>query len=174
METMDPLKIYDYLARARQRIFDWVRPLTAEQYAREFQIGRGSIGRNLTHTLISEWYYVERIHGNNVPPYDQWPIQDEKPPSFAALEKTWMEQAGRTRGVLSAVRDWTTELEYRITSDDGRPEIINASAADIFTQLALHEVHHRAQTMNMLRQLGVAAEDLDYNTLMYKRRPTSP
>jgi uncharacterized damage-inducible protein DinB len=49
-----------------------------------------------------------------------------------------------------------------------------AGAADIFTQLVLHEVHHRAQAMNMLRQLGIAAEDIDYNTLMYRRRAASP
>lgn len=171
---MDPLKTYDYLALARQRVFEWVRPLSAEQYAREFPIGRGTLGRTLTHIMISEWYYVQRIQGHTVPPYDQWPIQDEKPPAFAALEAAWTEQAGRTRAALSGVRDWSADLEYHITSDDGRPEIITVSAADIFTQLALREVHHRAQVMNMLRQLGIAAEDLDFNTLMYKRRGASP
>jgi uncharacterized damage-inducible protein DinB len=52
---------------------------------------------------------------------------------------------------------------------------VNASPADIFTQLALHEVHHRAQALNILRRLGVTfAEDLDYNALMYKRREAAP
>ena len=55
--------------------------------------------------------------------------------------------------------------------DTGQRELINASPSDIFTQLALHEVHHRAQAMNILRRLGAKAEDLDYNTLMYTRRP---
>jgi uncharacterized damage-inducible protein DinB len=31
-------------------------------------------------------------------------------------------------------------------------------------------VHHRAQAMNILRQLGVALEDIDYNALMFQRR----
>jgi hypothetical protein len=30
-------------------------------------------------------------------------------------------------------------------------------------QLFYHEVHHRAQAMAMLRQLGIAAEGLDFN-----------
>lgn len=30
------------------------------------------------------------------------------------------------------------------------------------TQMLLHEVHHRAQAMAMLRQLGVEAQNLDY------------
>ncbi len=171
--TMEPLKIYDYLTLTRQRILERVRPLSAEQYARDFPIGRGTLGRTLTHIMISEWYYVQRILGRDVPPDEQWPIQQEHPPPFAALEAAWIEQAENTRAALSEVRDWSADLEYRVTADDDRPEIVTASAADIFTQLVLHEVHHRAQVMNMLRHLGVAAEDLDFNTF-FKRREASP
>jgi uncharacterized damage-inducible protein DinB len=32
--------------------------------------------------------------------------------------------------------------------------IFAATAADIFTELALHEVHHRAQAMHILSRLG--------------------
>ncbi|KAA0214533.1 MAG: hypothetical protein DYG94_10385 [Leptolyngbya sp. PLA3] len=39
---------------------------------------------------------------------------------------------------------------------------------DIFTQLILHEVHHRAQAMNMLRQFGVKAPDVDFTSLNYR------
>ena len=167
---MEPLKVYEYLALARGRVFQWVRPLTEEQYLRAFPIGLGSVGRTLTHIMICEWMYVRRIGGLEVPPYEQFPFQDESPPPFATLEAAWIEQAGRTKAVLSAVRDWSATLEYRVTRDD-RQEIVTASPADIFTQLALHEVHHRAQAMNMLRQLGITADDIDYNSLMYQRRP---
>jgi uncharacterized damage-inducible protein DinB len=166
---MEPLKIYDYLTLARQRIFDWVRPLSAEHYRREFQIGLGTLGRTLTHIMICEWAYVQRIQGRDLPPYETWPIQDEKPPPFATLEQAWIDQASQTRAVLAAVRDWNAELEYRATRSD-RPSIITASPADLFTQLALHEVHHRAQAMNILRHLGITTEDIDFNTLMYRRR----
>jgi len=170
---MEPIKTYDYLTRARRRILDWVRPFGAEQYAREFPIGRGTLGRTLTHIMISEWYYVRRMQEQPVPPYGEWPIQEERPPAFAALEAEWSEQAARTRAALSAVRDWTRELEYEVTQDDGRRAIVTASPADIFTQLALHEVHHRAQAMNMLRHLGVTVEDIDFNAIMYQRRPAT-
>jgi uncharacterized damage-inducible protein DinB len=120
--------------------------------------------------MISEWYYVQRMRGRNVPPYERWPIRWENPPPFAALEAAWVEQAADTRAALDAVRDWSAELEYRVTTDDGRSMIVTASAAGLFTQLILHEVHHRAQAMNMLRHLGVAAEDLDYNAMVFERR----
>jgi uncharacterized damage-inducible protein DinB len=122
--------------------------------------------------MISEWYYVQRIRGGDVPPYEQWPIQEEHPPPFATLEAAWTKQADDTRVALGAVRDWTTDIEYRVTDDDGRAQIVTASAADLFTQLILHEVHHRAQVLNMLRQLGVAAKDLDFNSF-FKRRAAS-
>jgi len=166
---MEPLKIYDYLTLARQRIFAWVRPLSPEQYAREFPIGLGSLGRTLTHIMICEWAYVQRIQGHDLPPYETWPIQDEKPPPFLVLEAAWTDQARQTRAALAAVRDWTTPLEYRVTRND-RTSMVTASPADLFTQLALHEVHHRAQAMNMLRHLGTTTEDIDFNALMYKRR----
>lgn len=166
---MEPLKTYEYLVLARGRILGWVRPLSVEQYGRVFPIGLGSLARVLTHTMSSEWYYIERMLGHDVPPHDRWPIRDEEPPGFAALEKAWAEQAARTRAAISGVRDWGKELEYRIDGDNG-PEMIRASASDIYTQLVLHEVHHRSQVLNMLKQLGVAVEDIDFNAMMYKRR----
>ena len=45
-----------------------------------------------------------------------------------------------------------------------------AKKGDIAAQLLLHEVHHRAQAMAMLRQLGVEAQNLDYSLFVYRRR----
>ena len=170
---MEALKIYEYLTRSRRQILDWVRPLGAEAYAREFAIGRGTLARTLTHIMSSEWYYVRRMQQQAVPEYAQWPICEENAPPLAALELAWAEQAERTRAAIREVRDWHAAIEYQITNDDGRREVVTASAADIFTQLALHEVHHRAQALNMLRQLGVAVDDIDFNAMMYQRRPVS-
>lgn len=170
---MQPLRTYDYLTRARDRVFDWVRPLSPEQYTREFPIGLGSLARTLTHTMTAEWYYVQRIQQRDVPPDDQWPIREDDPPPFARLEAHWRAQAAQTREALAAVADWHAPLEYRVVDDAGRSAIVTASAADQFTQLALHEAHHRAQAMNMLRQLGVTLEDIDFNALMFTRRVAS-
>ena len=167
---MDPVRTYDYLVRARARVLDWVRPLDADAWGREFPIGLGTLARTLTHTLSSEWYYMERMQEHPVPAYEQWPIRDEEPPPFAALEAAWEEQARRTRTALAGDRAWTTEIEYRVEPEDG-PVIVTTSPAEIFTQLAFHEVHHRAQALAILRQLGVAIEGLDFNTMTYRRRP---
>lgn len=48
--------------------------------------------------------------------------------------------------------------------------MLEASREDIFTQLVLHEVHHRAQAINMLRHLGATVGDVDFNGFMHQRR----
>jgi uncharacterized damage-inducible protein DinB len=48
---------------------------------------------------------------------------------------------------------------------------VRATAGGIAGQMLFHEVHHRAQVMAMLRQVGVAAENLDYSVLIWDRIP---
>ena len=173
---MEPLKVYDYLTEARERVFDAVRPLSPQQYQQTFAIGLKTIGATLTHIMVSEWYYLERIEGRTVPPYEQWPIKYETPPPFEVIEKTWHDQSKRIRATVAAEKDWKRTITWLSFPDDTRGNKrfhITCTAGDIFTQLALHEVHHRAQIMAMLRELGGGAailEDLDYNALMYDRR----
>jgi uncharacterized damage-inducible protein DinB len=85
------------------------------------------------------------------------------------IETIWTKQASDTRADLSAVRDWNVALSYRGGEDD-HPQMVTATPADQFTQLVIHEVHHRAQVLNMLRELGIAVGDLDFNFLMFKRQ----
>jgi uncharacterized damage-inducible protein DinB len=171
---MDPLKIYDYLTLARERVMDAVRPLPPEAYHHRCAIGLKTLAATLTHIMISEWYYIERLAGRPVPPYDQWPIQYENPPAtFEAVERIWREQAKQTRAAIAAERDWNRRITWTShPNEQGKRFQITVTAGDLVAQLALHEVHHRAQVMAMLRELpgGRPLEDLDYNALMYERR----
>ncbi len=168
---MDPVRIYDYLVKSRDRVFDAVRSITPEQYRRELPFGLRSVGSTLTHIMISEWYYVERLKGREVPPYDRWPIKYESPPEFGAVERTWREQAEGVRAAIASERDWNRPITWLSLPDEqGRRFHIAAAAGDLLSQLALHEVHHRAQIMAMLRELGRPLEDLDYNALMFERK----
>lgn len=168
--SMHQLRIYDYLTRARGRVFDAVRPLGAAAHAREFQIGLGSLGRTLTHLMICEWAYIERMQGRALPPYETWPIQDEMPPPFDVIESTWTKQAEHTRAAIEGVRDWSKTIEFR-SAGDGPPLLVTASFADVITQMVVHEVHHRAQIVYMLRQLNATVPDLDFGAMTFDRRP---
>lgn len=165
---MQPTTLYGYLTRARAKVLGWVRPLPAEDYTRGFPIGPGSLARVLTHTYISEWYYTRRMLDLEVPPYGAWPIRDEHPPAFAELEAAWTEQARITTAAIGEVADWDAPVSYTVADDDsGALKRVTATPTDIFSQLVLHEVHHRAQALNILRQLGVKTEDIDYNLMTY-------
>ena len=101
-----------------------------------------------------------------------WTIREEELPAFAELEAAWVKQACDTRAALESVRDWRKEIEYRVTDDEGRRKIVTTSAGGLFTQLAFHEVHHRAQVMALLREHGVTLDDIDFNSTMFTRRDT--
>lgn len=166
---MDPVKTYDYLERARRKVLDWARPLTHEQFTQQFPFGLHTLSNTLAHIAGAEWGYWRRLTGQPAPTREEWIIDDEALPPFAEVETVWMRQAARTRSAIAEMADWEKEFEYR-TTVDGRPIIVTVSPEDIFTQLVLHEVHHRAQAMAMLRQFGIASQDLDYNYMTYKRR----
>ena len=68
------------------------------------------------------------------------------------------------------MRDWGERVEHRVADDDKREVIVIATPADLFTQLALQETHHRAQALNMLKHLGVTFGDLDFNAQMLNWR----
>ncbi len=164
---MNPQRSYDYLSRARQHVLEPVLTLTPDEYTREFPISLGSVARVLTHIVASEWYYVQRLQGLDTPPVEQWPLRDDQPPEAQTLVDAWRRQADQTRAAIDAVTDWNAVISYELINDDGDHLSVSASAGDIFTQLAFHEVHHRAQVLNMLRQLNRTVADIDYNWLMY-------
>lgn len=169
---MDPTRVYNYLVTARSHVFGWVRPLAPEQYREEHPIGLGSLARTLHHMMAAEWCYMERVRGRTEPlgplPREHNPeVTTAEAMSFADLERAWSAQAGETLAGIAAVNDWMAARTYR-TIADGMPYAYRASAADFFAQLALHEAHHRAQAMHMLRRLGVETGEIDYNALMWE------
>jgi uncharacterized damage-inducible protein DinB/RimJ/RimL family protein N-acetyltransferase len=170
--AMNFLKIYNCNLKARERIFDVIRSLSPEQYHRQFTIGMKTLGSTLTHIMLAEWAYMQRVKGEDLPPYDQWPIQYENPPSFDVIEKSWATQATHTRNIIQALRDWDREFTY-INRNPPKTIRTTATPADVVTQMLLHEVHHRAQLMAMLRELDKPIENLDYAYFAYKREDIS-
>ncbi len=164
-----PIAIYEYLTRARTKLLDWVRPLSLEQYTREFPFGKKTIRDTLVEIPLAEWLYGLRLVGESVPPRDQQPFVQYYQTALAPLEEAWRELADRTRGILRGERDWARAVTY-VVRPPNRPVVqIRATAGGLATQLICHEVHHRAQVMAMLRQFGIPAENLDYSALMVQR-----
>jgi uncharacterized damage-inducible protein DinB len=170
---MDFTHVYDILTQARQKLFGWLRPLSQEQYTQRFPFGVGTIRATVIEIANVEWLYGRRLQQPSmVITRDQWPITEARQPTFRDLEAVWTKQAPRTRAILAGISDWDTVVEYRrvLPGPPERVQIVSASKGDLATQMLMHEVHHRAQAMAMLRQLGVAAQNLDYGAFAFKER----
>jgi uncharacterized damage-inducible protein DinB len=171
---MDFTHVYDVLTQARQKLFGWIRPLSQEQYTQTFTFGLGTLRATMIELAEVEWVYTRRLQNPDAPPLprDQWPIGVHRQPTFRDLESAWTEQAPRTRAILAGVKDWDTVVEYRRVRPGPAEKVtlVTATKGDLATQMLMHEVHHRAQAMAMLRQLGVAAQNLDYGAFAFRER----
>ncbi len=167
---INPTEAYDYLVAARAKLFDWIRPLGLEQYTREFPFGRKSVRGTLVEIASGEWTYNRRLRGEKVPAeMSDRPFTRFLNTEFAPLERAWQDQVEETRRTLREIMDWSKRLEYTPTNAD-RPTLrIRTTTGGVATQLLFHEIHHRAQAMAILRQLGVPAQNLDYSLVKFER-----
>ncbi len=164
---VDFAHFFDYLVEARGRLLEWVRAQPPEVFTQLFSIGKGSIRVTLVHIAAAEWGYVQRLRGEDYGPGDN-PFTVEKLPEYDGFAEAWKRQAPITRETLVRLDDPARPIEY-VSRVFGPPTRIRTTAGGIAGQLLFHEVHHRAQVMAMLRQVGVKAEDLDYSILIYER-----
>jgi uncharacterized damage-inducible protein DinB len=164
---LNPVHLYGYLAKARERLFDWIRPLTLEQYTQEFPFGLKTLRDTLVEIPQAEWTYVQRLRGAaDVPAWEERPFARFYKTDFGPLEAAIRAQVMETTATLREITDWARPVEYSFV-DEGERVHIRTTTGGIAAQLCFHEIHHRAQAMAMLRQLGVPAQDLDYSFLMY-------
>jgi uncharacterized damage-inducible protein DinB len=167
--SMNFSHFFDYLVKARGRLHEWVGAQPSEVYTRQFGIGLGSIRATLVHTAAAEWAYVERLAGRDVS-LGESPFTVERQPEYEPFAEAWRRRALVTRQALSDLGDPVRAVEW--TSYVGpKPMRVRATAGGIAGQMLFHEVHHRAQVMAMLRQVGVVAENLDYSVLIWDRIP---
>jgi uncharacterized damage-inducible protein DinB len=167
--SMDFAHFFDYLLTARSRLLGWIRAQPSAVYTRAFPIGLGSIRATLLHTAAAEWAYVERLGGRDVSLPDS-PFTVERQPEFDSFAAAWERRAPVTRQALTGLGDPARRVEF-VSRMGPKPMRVRTTAGGIAGQLLFHEVHHRAQVMAMLRQVGVAAENLDYSVLVFERTP---
>ncbi len=168
----DFVRVYDVHTKARGKLFDWIRPLSQEEYTQEFPFAHRTLRATMLEIATTEWWLAARLREDPMPRPFSWndlPINERAHPTFADLERVWNAQVPQTRATLAGLTDLEKVVETRLHGRK-RLRILTATRRDIATQLLLHEVHHRAQAMTMLRHLGVAAQDLDYIYFVQEER----
>jgi uncharacterized damage-inducible protein DinB len=118
--------------------------LTPEQFHQRFEMGPGSLHDTTTHMLAAIRSWADLLAGRELRPrlegtkrtiHELMTMLDEIATEFASLVR-----AHSVEEIVSRVRDGKT---YTFTR------------GAVLTHVATHGMHHRAQCLNMLRQLGV-------------------
>lgn len=148
MPESDPLQIllsYDRWATAQ--MLDACAQLPVEKLHHRFEIGPGSLHDTLTHILGTIRSLTETLAGIELRPRLEADGQRRTPEQLRALlEASAADLATQSR------RRPLDELVTR-TTKDGRTLTMTRGA--MLAHLATHGAHHRAQCLNMLRQLEV-------------------
>lgn len=168
-EGFTPLHLHDGLVKARAKLFEWIRPLSLEQYTQEFPLGLKTLRATMIEIASGEWVYTRRLQGEDVLPPPQRPFAALAQTGFGPLEPVWQEETERTVRTLREISDWSKPVEYLIRRTDQPALRVQTTTGGIAAQMLFHEVHHRAQAMAMLRQLGIAAQNLDFSVFMFHR-----
>ncbi len=154
MQPTDPhavLLAHDHWANCK--LYDACRPLTEDQFHHPFEMGTGSIHNNLVHNLgamrgwtdvLNETEFRERLEGNTFP-----------------ISK--IEQLHETVSAEFTQAALTHPFE-KVLTPNRAGKTYTFTAGGILTHVTTHSMHHRAQCLNMLRQLGI--EKLPMSSVM--------
>ncbi len=143
--TSNPVEILlEHDHWATRNILAACAPLTHEQFHQRFEMGPGSLHDTTTHILsaIRGWGDLlagrapsPRLDGTERTPTELTALLDELVADFAKSARSYPLDA-----TVSREREGKT---------------YTFSRAVVITHIATHGMHHRAQCLNMLRQLGV-------------------
>jgi uncharacterized damage-inducible protein DinB len=144
----DPVQIlFAHDRWATAQILDASGKLSADQFHRRFDIGPGSLHDTLTHIVGAMRTWTDTLSGAELRPRPDTDGQRRTPDQIRALHQ-------------ESCQELTTEARRRPLAEmvtrrarDGRSFDLTRAAA--LMQVLTHGMHHRAQCLNMLRQLGV-------------------
>ncbi len=162
--TSDPLAaLLKHNHWAMHRIFELCSWLTPSQFHQSFEIGFGSLHDTIRHMVSTMRAWTDRAAGRSVRG-----ALKEFGPNYSLLELTQLfdEASADIADVIQTHRSALTDVIY--ADFDDCLERFPFTRGVVFVHALVHGTHHRAQCLNMLRQLGVNdLPDLDVNEWQY-------
>ncbi len=153
---------------ATRRVLEACTPLKPEQFTRRFEMGFGSLHDTITHVIAAMRRWHDRLAEVRLRPSIDRPLSGGEPgdvgyqvrtaaellvlheeasEQFAACAKACVAPGGK--GLASVIHMKFGDKPYSFTR------------GAVFVHVTTHGMHHRAQCLNMLRQIGVySVEDL--------------
>jgi uncharacterized damage-inducible protein DinB len=128
--------LVDYHYWARDRMFDALTPLTADQFTQQLASSFSSVRDTVVHLYTADWGWHLLWQGQTLtdpPPAASFP-------DLVSVQTAWLEQEGKVRRFVANLRDSDVNGFW--------PQLLH---------LINHGSYHRGQVTTMLRQLGVKA-----------------
>jgi uncharacterized damage-inducible protein DinB len=155
-------QMLDYTYWAHRKVWECAAALTPEQFTQPLGYSWGSVRGQLVHTMWAEAIWLARIRGVAVTVNrDETAYGDLSAvlATWAAVEADW-----RAYATQIDAAELARELHYQST--EGTP--FTTRVEQILWHVCNHGTDHRAQTLAMLHQLGVATVAQD--VIFYLRR----
>jgi uncharacterized damage-inducible protein DinB len=144
-DVLEILLSHDRWASAQ--ILEACSELSADQFQQRFDMGPGSLHDTLMHVVGAMRTWTDTLAGTEPRPRLEGDGQRRTPRQIRELfEESWREFSTEARRLPLAE---TVIRRLR----DGRTLTFTRGA--VVAQVTTHGMHHRAQCLNMLRQLGV-------------------
>ncbi len=147
MPTSDPLDIlltHDHWAT--RQLLDACAKLTPEQFHHPFDIGPGSLHAATSHLLAAMRAWTDMLAGREQRPRLDAPGSQHTPAELQSL----LDEIAADLWTLAH----THALDEIVTRIRGGKSY-SFTRGGVLTHVTTHGMHHRAQCLNMLRQLGV-------------------
>jgi uncharacterized damage-inducible protein DinB len=145
-----------YTDWARDRVFGEASKLSDQQLDRPFDIGMGSIRKTLVHLNDADRWWLENWAGGGAGVF----LQASLVISMHELKRMFDETSSQREQVLSLLTDDALTRPVSIQPESQRTTTFPLGHTII--EVCNHATHHRAHAMNMLRQVGITMEPIDY------------
>jgi uncharacterized damage-inducible protein DinB len=156
MNRQDLRNMLDYHYWARDRMFEALEPLTAEQVNRDMGNSFKSIRDTMIHLYAAEWAWYSRWQGISPDKL----LASDLFPDLAALRLAWTDHEAKMRAYLEELGEDGVEKVFEFKLLSGQPG--SASFWQMLQHVVNHASYHRGQVTTMLRQLGAQpAKPLD-------------
>jgi len=146
--TSDPLDILlAHYRWANREVLAACRAVSEEQFHQRFEMGLGSLHGTMVHVVRCVDGWCACVRGESWPEAAEGPftpdeliVQSDASADLVAALAQGLCDAGRLGDVHKAT---------------GRSGTLHFTSGGAITHCLVHATHHRAQALNMLRQLGV-------------------
>jgi len=149
-------RLLEHNAWATRVLLERCRALTPEQFSRRFEMGPGSLHDTLRHIIGAMLRWSDRIADRTLRSTIEVDSALRSPDELLAL----LDRAAAELGAVARSMREARRLDEVMEVTFGTAAPIRFTRGTAIVHVMTHGAHHRAQALNMLRQLGIRPDDL--------------